>query len=299
MHFSAEALYWQIREGSADNWTQEITPAGTTRSATLYSVPFKWSPGFRLGVGRNTNYDNWDVAFFYTFFRTNARSQASVTSGGLYSPYLGNFYVNNTAGASFGANYRNASIEWKVFYNTFDLELGRKFKIDELLELRSFIGIKSAIINQDINTNWNNPNNAVNFTNATEDLKSDFWGIGPAIGLDSSWAIYKAPKNTISIIGNLSGALLWGHWNFQDVYQNNIPLTVTINTSNINGASTMARGLLGIEWSGDIYKTSVHVRVGYEAQIWFSHIQYYCLDMGRLNNLMSLQGAILGLNIDF
>lgn len=288
----SDLLIWQLREGSADNWAQEISDSGVNQPINVLGVPFNWNTGLRVGAGRN--YGNWDVVGSYTWFQTKASSQASVSSGGIYSPFLGNFFANNTNGSGFGPHYYDASVYWKLYYNIFDLELGRVFKIDEILQLRHFIGLKGGWINQNINSNWQHPTVATNFTSATEDLKNDFWGIGPSIGLNTTWPVYKVNNKILKIFGNLSGALLWGHWHFKDEYANNTPTTVTVHLDTVNGAASMATALVGIEWSANFSRSSLNIRLGYEAQVWFNQVQYYSFNMGRLNNLMSLQGGILG-----
>jgi hypothetical protein len=287
-----DLLLWQLREGSADNWAQEISPAGVNQPINVLSVPFNWNGGLRVGAGRN--YGNWDTVVSYTWFNTKGSSQASVTSGGIYSPFLGNFYINNIDGINFGPNYRNASIQWNFHFNIFDLEFGRPVKVDEFLKLRPFVGLKGGSINQSINSAWQNPTVATNFTSATEDLKNDFWGLGPVIGLDTTWVVYRINAKSFNIFGNFSGGLLWGHWHFEDEYANNAPVTDSVHLDNVNGAATMARALLGVEWKARYPATTLSIRLGYEAQVWFNQIQYYSLNMGRLNNLMSLQGGVLG-----
>jgi hypothetical protein len=288
----ADLLIWQLREGSADNWGQEISPPSVNRPINVLSVPFNWSPGLRLGAGRN--HGNWDTVISYTGFITKGSSQASVTSGGIYSPFLGNFYIDNTDGASFGPNYRDASIQWNLYFNIFDLELGHTIKVDDLLKLRPFIGLKGGSINHNINSSWQNPTVATNFTSATEDINNDFWGVGPSIGIDTTWRFYPITNGAFNIFGNFSGAILWGHWNFSDDYANNAPATNSVHLDTVNSAATMVRGMLGIEWTKQFATSKLNIRLGYEAQVWFNQIQYYSFNMGRLNNLMSLQGGVVG-----
>lgn len=298
-YFFADLLIWNVRAGSVENWAQEISPAGATQTAKLLNIPFKWKPGIRLGVGHNSCYDDWDAVFSYTGFQTKGTNQASVTSGGIFSPFLGNFFMDNANGAAFGANYRNASIQWKILFNIADLEAGKTFQVARSLKLRPFVGLKGGVINHHIDSSWQNPTAPKSFTSATENLKNDFWGIGPAIGLDTTWSIYQVPTGCFNFIGNFSGALLSGHWRFKDYFQNNTGASVAVQLSPITGAASMARGLLGIEWVGSIADANVSIRLGYEAQVWFDQIQYYSLNMGRLNSLMSVQGAVLGFNVKF
>lgn len=293
----ADLLVWKLREGAADNWADVITDPGPKQYVTQYGVPFNWSPGVRLGIGRNNAH--WDTTFSYTGFETKATSNAYAPTGGVYSPFLGNFYINNTNGVNFGPHYRSASVFWKVTYNILDLELGRKFKIDEYLQLRPFLGIKGGWINQKINTSWYSPTTPTTFSAATENIKHDFSGVGPSIGMDSTWTMFRGSKSSLNLIGNFSAALMWAHWVITDTYHNNTPTTVTLNEDTITGAATMARGLLGIEWTSCYARVDVKIRLGYEAQVWFNQVQFYSFSMGRLNNIMSLQGGVLGFSFNF
>lgn len=299
-----EFLYWQAREGSDENWSQNITPKGAEQSVTLYDAPLQFNPGFRLGLGYGSMDNTWDVVAYYTYYTTSASNHAE---GDIYSAYIGNFFANNTDGANFGPFYDSAKIDWDFSFQTIDLELGRHFEIDKILTLRPFIGLKTAIIDQKIDSDWYGPKTETlgvivpitSFSTANETLIQDFWGIGPSFGLDTQWPLYQAMHQNLSLIGNFSGALLWGHWEFSDKYHNNTPVSITTNTDSFNGAETMVRGILGMEWSNRYSEIDVTIRLSYEAQVWFNQMQYYNFNMGRLNNLMSIQGGNLGFNLKF
>lgn len=299
-----DLLVWRVREGGSENWAQYIGPKGTSQTINLYEAPFNWNTGFRVGLGYNSPDELWDSVLYWTSYQTKSTNTAS---GNIYSSYVGNFFANNTNGVNFGPYYRNASIQWRFFYNTVDVELGRNFKIDNVLTLHPFVGIKTAIINQNIDTNWQTPFTTfldipipiTSFSSATESLKNDFSGVGPSIGLNTTWPLFKGQKNSFNLIGNFSGALLWGHWSFNELYQNNTPYSATVNVSSVNGASPMARALMGLEWASQFSKVDLNVRLGYEAQVWFNQVQFYSLNMGRLNGLMSLQGGVLDFTFKF
>lgn len=293
----ADALIWKLREGGTDNWGQQINPPGANQPVKILDVPLNWSTGFRVGAGYNSP-DLWDTVIYYTRYQVTSSSQAS---GNIYSAYLGNFFVNNTNGASIvdSPYYRYGYIKWHFQFNTLDLELGRAFNIDEILQLRPFVGLKTALINQNIKTNWQHPINNTSFTSANENVTQDYWGIGPAIGVISTWPFYKTTQQSFNLFGNLSTALMWGHWGFHEQYSNNAPFTMATNVSDVNGASTMARGVIGLEWIKDFSQVNIDLRLSYEAQVWFDQVQFYLSNGGRLNNLMSLQGAVLDFGIHF
>lgn len=302
----ADVLEWQIREGGANMVGELISPIGTANpSVKLLDNPFNWNTGFRIGAGyRNPN--DWDGVAYYTSYNTRATNQLSAP-GQLYSPYIGNFFQNNTIGNANGPFYDAASFLWKINYSTLDFELGRTFKIDKILTLRPFVGLKGAIINQTIYTSWYGPNTLISgfpvpittFSSATENLSNDFLGAGPSFGLNTTWPVYTFTQGTVNLIGNFSVAMLWGVWRYNDSYQTNGSSSVTVTGDDINGAAPMARAVVGLEWVGYFSKTDVNVRLSYEGQAWFDQMQFNTLSSGRLNDLMSLQGAVLDCSVNF
>lgn len=290
----ADALLWRVREGGADNWGQTIQPPGSTQKVNILDAPFNWRGGFRAGVGYEAA--SWDLVAAYTHFKTEAVRRAQ---GEVYSGYTGNFFVGNTDGADFGPHYQQGKMRWNFLFNTVDVEWGRSFNEEKALHLRPFVGIKGARIDQRIHTTWLNPVVPTNFTSAVENLKNDFWGVGPEVGLDTTWPFCRRNFQTLSLVGDVSFAVLWSHWQFKDVYENNAGTSVTVHSDDINGGSTMGRGLFGVEWERDFSKAAMKVRLAYEAQVWFNQLQYYTFNMGRLSYLMSLQGGVLDFSFNF
>ncbi len=295
----ADVLFWKAGVSGSDNWSQVITAANTNfQTATINSVPFQYNTGYRIGIGYTKPSEFWDALFYFTSYKSRGLNQQT---GNVYVDYVGNFFVNNTNGGSI-ANapyYGMGAIQWKLIFDTLDLELGHSFKIDKLLSLRPYLGLKTALINQSIYTAWFNPINVATFTQASENLQNNYWGIGPVLGLKSIWPVYQNEARSLGIFADLSGALLWGHWSFGDHYSNNYPLSVTVNHSDLNGASTMARGQIGLEWVSQFRTVDLSARLAYEAQVWLSQLQFYTYNQGRLNNLMSLQGGVFELCIHF
>ncbi|WP_437225122.1 Lpg1974 family pore-forming outer membrane protein [Planctomicrobium sp. SH661] len=309
--FFADLLYWKLTEGAADNWAQVITPMGTgttAGTATLIEAPFNWKAGIRVGMGYQRSQDLLDFSLAYTNFQTNAASQAA---GEVYSAFLANFYASNTDGSGFGPHYRGASMDWDFAFHTIDFEAGHNFEIDESLQLRPFLGLKAAIINQSMHSTWRDPIDTTSqtylFDSATENLKQDFWGIGPSVGVVATIPWVQGPHKSLRFFASPSGSIMYGNWTFQDRYQNDGPTsttvptqsTISINTSPIRGAATMFRAVLGVEWNQYFSRATTTVRLSYEGQIWLNQMQFYSYNMGRLNNLMSLQGGVLELCLNF
>lgn len=290
-----DLLVWQVTEGGADNWSKTISPAGIQQNAQIANAPFNWNEGVRLTLGHIFP-EKSDISFAYTHYNTQATNQVS---GIVYSSLDANYFANNTNGASFGPSYSNANIRWQLFYNNLDLELGHDFHLDSLLSVHPRFGLDLASINQNIYTNWNNPTTTSTFTSASENLKNDFSGLGPIFGIDSLWTLYENTRQSIDIVGNFTTALVYGEWTFKDVYNNNKPTTITVNSDNIKGLSPMVDGLLGVQWSMKFPSSELAIRLGYEEQIWFNQMQIYFLDTGKMNRSTSFQGGDLQIKFNF
>lgn len=302
---------WQVRESNATNWGQILAPFAPQETIQFLSIPFNWSPGIRAGVGYLGQEKPWSLSFYYTGYKTRGKNQASTTSEEIHPAFSSNFYANNPQGNGVsGPYYHRAGIQWDVSYNTLDLELGRSFVISPLLSLRPLIALKAAAINQSIDSLWQQPfepttpanptpTPITSFTTATETISNDFKGLGPALGLDTSWNLYATSKHRLNLIANASGALLWSKWTFSDLYQNNSPQRIATKSDSITSSAWMARALLGFDWSTAMKNADWNIRLGYEIQAWFNQLQYYSFDMGKTNDTLYLQGAVLGLGIYF
>ena len=302
----AELLYWQIREVGADNWAQVITPPAANQSIRFLNVPFKWDPGFRVGAAYQGADTQWDTVIYYTWYQTAATDQTDVTVGEVHSPNSANFYANNTYGKGLsGPYYHKASINWNFLFNNIDWELGRTFKVMNKYSFRPFIGLKAAVIDQNIKTIWQNPYDPLfktpitSFSTANENIINNFWGVGPSFGLNTSWNLYENPKNSLSLFGDFSGAFLWGNWHITNVYQNNTPLSISVQNNTRPSTITTAKSHAGINWQGIFHEMNLNLRLGYEGQIWLNQLRFYSFDGGRQNNSLYIQGGVLDVCIHF
>ena len=303
--FFAEGLLWQVRESNATNWGQILYPNDPNETIQFLNVSFNFSPGLRIGVGFNGNEKPWNVLFYYTGYTTRGTSQASTDTGELHSSFSSNFYASNPQGNGItGPYYHRANITWDVSFNTLDLELGRLFTIDKLMKLRPFFGLKAGLINQSMNSNWFDPPPSQGsldpvFSSATEKVTNNFKGIGPSVGMEASFDLLETSTQAFSVIGNFSGALMWSKWHFSDVYRNDTPQTIYTNSDDLIAAALMAKGYLGVEWSLLQKNVNWNVRLGYEEQAWFNQLQYYSFDMGKTNDTLFLEGAVLSVSVEF
>ena len=109
--------------------------------------------------------------------------------------------------------FNQGTVDWNLTYNTIDLELGRRFAVSESVWLRPSLGIKTAIIQQDVHLGLAHPSWHLS---AEEDVAHDFWGIGPSFGVSGGWNIPKC--SNLSVVGSFSADFLFGQWNVNDAY---------------------------------------------------------------------------------
>jgi hypothetical protein len=300
----ASLLVWTAREVGADCWAEVITSTGLESSNDLKQVHFDWDPGFRVGIGYGMEYDQWDTQLYFTWFHTSGHDQVSSTPGSVHSTFMGNFYVDNSKGAGIsGPSYQSATIDWKIHFNMFDWELGRNFLVSKSLALRPLIGVKGGWIHQSIDSTWHNADLSGTefYSKGEENLKNNFWGIGPSAGINMRWDLLTRPCHLFYLFGDFSGALMWGHWSFDDAFSNDIGQQVIVDLQDINSGASMVRTWMGFGWNTYFSdnRYSFSVRLGYETQFWLNQLQFYSFIGGRLDTTLTLQGGTLEFSFDF
>jgi len=299
-----DPLIWTAREAGTDCWAEGITSGQSFISNNLEPVHFRWDLGFRIGARYELKHDQWDTQLVYTRFKTQGKDYASRGPGSMHSTFLGNFYVNNSEGSGItGPAYESASINWAIKVQIFDVELGRTFLIGKSVEFHPFIGAKVGSIHQCVHSKWYKPqlDEAPFFNLGIENIKNNFWGIGPEVGINSTWALFTGNHHAVSFFGDMSGALMYGHWAFGDVFNNDVSPKIIIDSQPINGGASMLRigtGLAwNVEWGQNRYQWCT--KVGYEVQCWLNQLQFYSFTGGRLGNQLTLQGVAFEFRFGF
>ncbi len=280
----ASALYW--RAGETVDWAHVLTSSSNSVQDSYKTIAFNWDPGFRIGLGYNMIHDQWDTQITYTKFQTEATDHGSgpITSGFL------------AARLSLLEPFQTGKIRFNLHYNMFDWDLGRSFLVSRSLSLRPFIGIKAGWIDQTIHAEWTKPN-----FSAKESVKNNFEGAGPRGGVNGQWILGNVNRHVFSLIGNVAGAFMWGHWTLRDQFTDTFLTKTSVPMKNRNFGALMLQALLGVEWGFNFDNNRSHfsLKASYEIQDWMNHFQVFTNDSGTDNLDLFLQGLTMGLRLDF
>lgn len=284
-----------------------ITSNGSTSSNELAPVHFGWDPGFKVGLGYGMEYDQWNTKTYFTWFRTQGSDHVSSSPGSVHSTFMANFWLDNAnASGLSGPSYSQASIDWTIKFNMFDLELARNFWVSNSLALCPFLAVKGGWIHQLIQSTWQNPAfgdlvDPVPFNTSTETVKNNFWGLGPAAGINMKWNLFALRNHSIHLFGDFSGALMWGHWSFDDLLNNDAHQQVSVNLKSVNGGASMVRSFMGLGWSAGFKQNRYQfsTRLGYETQFWLNQLQFYSFIGATLDTALTVQGGSFECSFDF
>ena len=198
---------------------------------------FKWDAAFRFGLGYNLPYDGWDVYASWMHHMTTPKS-----SIGSDTPNLGLLITldeSRELSSEGSPQAKGASEKWELKFNSLAAELGRHYCVGACSSVRPFVSVKGAIIDQKLFVNYTDlfmvSRSSIGAFVGSQEYQGtgDFMGIGPRIGLNANWSLWK----WLDILANLSGTLFAGSFdshaktiNF-DPTAPVFPLTERINQS--------------------------------------------------------------------
>jgi len=289
-----DGLYY-AQGGYSNNPTSAIPPDGTTNfRGRLKKVQPHFRPGFRVGLGGNMGYDEWDIFLNWTWFQSHARGHSNGPLLTLWGHPNGDI-----AGSLESAN--SAHAKWSLHYNVLDLEMGRSFWVGRHFALRPFIGARGAWINQHFDIHYNYMTAPTTKGDIRAD--SDFEGGGVRMGLDmrfillGGWSFYSVA----------SASMLYGYYdcNFKEHWNATV---VAKSKDNFHNAVSTGQLSLGVRWDTYVHKDRYHfgLYAGWEQNIWFginkmNHF-FHNLDEGNLEQMngdLALAGGTFGIRFDF
>jgi hypothetical protein len=293
---SADFLFWLASEEVNSIWADVIKETDNVTNINVPGFDFKWDYGFRVGLGSNLVYDQWDTVLYYTWFHTKAKH--SISSILQLIPAQEFF-----AGFLSGDNPTSMSAQWGLSFNMFDWELGRNCWVSKSLSLRPFLGIKGGWINQSIHAQYYDfiIHEVLTNHSGKEHLKNNFWGIGPLGGINLRWNVHNWRSHFFNLFGDFSTAGMWGTWICSDTYKNTLSYASSVNTKKSSLGALMFRGFMGIGWDVDFNdgRSNFSAKLGYEMQLWLNQLRINTFQLQRLEDDLTLQGITFNCRCDF
>jgi hypothetical protein len=265
-------------------------PTNTPGIGTVHEFNFNWKPSFKVGLGHNMSYDNWD--FYLQYLRINTTMNKKRSRGTNTGELLGNLFLIQYLNAGF----TEVTCKWKLNLNIFDLEFGRPYYNGEKLKFRIHYGLRGGWIYQSVFTQGIN----IDVSTVMEgNMKSKSWLIGPRAGINTKWNF----DDGFRFFGNAAAALF-----YQKFYRNTHREPYTANTTQWYVASERLSkqiipsldAFLGVGWGTYFSRNNWHfdLAIGYEAQLFFNQNQIIALKEILQNTTHTKAGNLMfhGLN---
>ena len=247
-----------------------------------------WDFGVRAGIGYHTCHDDWDLSLNWTYYKTSSTDHAKAKDPRFLAMSQTLQRSQNGVDADYGSGAislaNSAKAFWKVQYNALDFEWGRPFWFGKCTSLHPFLGVRAAWIDQDFDSDYNNveltalTDVATNFATlplVTVRRNQDYWGVGPRLGLYSTWSFC----GCFGFFANVSTSLLWGDFEQKYIQVEHLEDNSTITDVNLRECYSRMQvnleGTVGLNWGKYFCDCRYHwnFQLGWDFVIWFNHNQ--------------------------
>lgn len=305
LFITGEFLYWRANVGVLPYAYEiaEVNPeSGGIELANWIRIDYDWRPGFRLGMGWNTPYDGWDVYLNWTHLQNRSHGHIKDSLDGDSFILVSGYNIIN-GGSILGLDAARAT--WKLKYNTLDLDLGSIFYLKRSFSIHPHIGLRAGWLYQNLDAQYEG--SGLNRISGFEGPLafhgySDFWGIGPRIGVDTSWRF----GHGFSIYGNLSTALLYGKTTSKSEAEATLAATGELlptedNRDHFKDLKPTLQLAMGAAWGTCFYRDKMFfgLTLGWETNYWWDQNDFNGSHDLFQNGAITLEGVTLSAKLDF
>lgn len=308
--FSIEAdfIYWRVDEDDLDYVLTSKTTSDSSHS-TFHKPEIRWDAGFKIGAGYTWGrQDFWELFLRWTHLNTHQEGSKEAKDSDVLIPIWSPTVLGQQA--------QHASVDWRVRYNTYDLELGRHYFMCKTIALRPFMGVRGATILQHYEAEYKgrlSTSVPIPLFDTHMKAKNDFRGIGTRAGAQLNWYF----ASDWSIFGSVAGSLLYGQYELHQKLEGALGVTLTDFgfKDEFSKLATNLEASLGFAWEHYFCKGDYRlaISVAYEFSEWFSQNrmkQFNLLDnsinaqktvntVGNQQGDLGLQGGTLQVRFDF
>jgi len=210
LFITASYLYWQpIQESMSLAYDQY--PAPTTTRGKVYDMDFDFKSGFKVGMGINLSYDNWNLYLEYLRLHSTHKEGINLPTNAT----LNCLWRDDTGPLS----CNSISSSWEFDTDLLDFYMTRPYYLGTKLTLKPFAGLRGGWIDQKLNVRAIDTSDYPNRTW----IDSDSWLVGPRGGVDCFWHLGEGFR----VFTNIAASLFYQHFKTTLKYY-------TINTNTLD-----------------------------------------------------------------
>lgn len=294
----ASFLYWHVQE---DGLSLAITSLGLLQPPGVAFPEFTYKPGFKVGVGCDTNYDDWVTWVEYTWLHQSTSN--SVAPPSLVTGLPGRWSLANWDNfLPLGAVGAPVQSSWKMHLDLVDAALSRPFYQGTRLTVSPYVALRALWIRQRIEINMETATVPTRVTN-----QSRCWSLGPVAGSMAYWLVGKG----IRVEGKAAGSLLFTKYTGLAHKELNPVISSTTsvggNMGNYSCVRPTAELGLGLGWGSYLYCQRYYIDFSarYDFMLLWSQNMLREISNSMINGLgagigdLSLQGLTLTGRFDF
>ncbi len=203
----ASFIYWHVSQESMETAiiNHSLTPSGSNASQATPLPDFNYKPGFKVGFGFDTNYDDWTGWVEYTWLHQSITSTNTTSNETPYStsPWL-----------SLGSETTGIHSKWKMHLDMLDAAFSRPYYEGTQISISPYAGMRALWIRQNFNLFVQNPPSDPNQPTLSKN-QSHSWAIGPMLGTIGHWMLGMGFR----FEGKASGSLLYTQYTHLRSYQ--------------------------------------------------------------------------------
>jgi hypothetical protein len=243
--------------------------------------------GFRIELGYRPGASAWEALFRYTLFRSTDEQTVGTPAGGVLYP---------VGTMPFGlGEVSTATARSRLSLDTYDIEYGRRYLIDESLTLRALGGSRIVTVNEDFRAAFDGRS----ADRAVLTRTSTYNAGGIMVGAEGHWTIGWG----FSCYTRARGSLLFGDGNYTLTETNNGETTRRADVSERMNQTVPVMELgIGVGW----YYRGWKATLGYEASHWigvFDHpgfiADFTTGSFTRRQSSLSLEGVFFQIGAAF
>ena len=212
-------IYWQAKEKGLElGITESCENCDTGR---VINMDFDFKPGFKVGLGWHSDYDDWHFYIEYTRLHLTDHKSYKIKQDECDTNECPPCDFIHPAWTTFPQEnpllqvyYQQAKGKWTMNLDIIDLELGRAYWVGTQLTYAPFVGLRGGWLDQKLNASYCGIDRIFileqyicedDCSSYKSSNKSDSWFIGPRVGIDTNWLL----GDGFRFFGNTAVALFY------------------------------------------------------------------------------------------